>query len=80
MVDMQCQRHIARTMDGSGNFRHLDAWFKDTRQDFEIESDNAEEAYRLLNDSTEGGFWEWEDGELYLIETDENGDPIEEDY
>jgi len=70
MVDQQCQRHISRTMndDASVGWAHLHAWFKDTREDFEVESDNADEALRLLNDSTTGGFWEWEDGELWLIE------------
>lgn len=66
MVDHQCQRHIGRTMDGAPGFDHLRARFKDTREDFEIESDNAYEAEKLLNDSTVGGWWSWEDGELWL--------------
>lgn len=50
---------------------HLGTRFKDTREDFEIESENAWEAMRILSDATEGGFWDWEDGELVLTDYDD---------
>lgn len=65
MVSMECQRLIGRYMDGS-RYEHLHARFADTREEGEIESDNADEAVRVLDGATDGGSWGWEDGELWL--------------
>jgi len=66
----ECQRLMAIDTS-SDQWSHLATRHKDTREECEIESDNADEAVRLLNDSTSGGFWEWEDGELWLIDYDD---------
>ena len=52
-------------------FAHLGCRFADTREGFEVESDNADEAVDLLNEATAGASWGWEDGELWLCAYEE---------
>lgn len=42
-----------------------DAW--------ERHSESADTLENMLNDVTEGGYWSWEDGEFFLVQTEANG-------
>lgn len=65
MAQMECQRLMAITRANDGA-AHLWTRFLDTREEFEIDSDNEDEAVNVLNEATEGGCWYQEDGELWL--------------
>lgn len=54
---------MARARHGDGSFAHLDVRFADTRD----EMSDREDAYDALADATVGGYWDLEDGEMFLL-------------